>query len=440
MDNRANESSSNSSLITPASVHQAFVNLTNYYHTKGFGSLGDNSDLKVIEEEIINVFFPQAVREDIDFLIPHATSTNNLNKISYTNNSKNESEALKSIAAIGNHINTIVLPTDSCGKSANDTSLIFLGTEDDKLIPNKKNISSFSQFEGEDNTIMGEVMSFDSPVLIRIEIKRLQKEEEITTHSYCVFVAEEKNELGISVYQAYFGQYTLAEWFNDPKFKIQPINFESYINQLEKLTSQDESIRKKAYGELYRLTGSESDVPNKTQLYIYYKMLPVDLSLAMNNINTKMEIAQKIENEITEKNNGQPITPVEHMKNACWRSLTDYPSEKILNIRNVVEAYQAEIQMTLDRFTNTSQNPSFTASSSSATSPSPANTGSGTNTPTNTNQPDEWKRFEERHPNLSSYNATARPSPSEATSLPTIEDEHAETNEKNDILPTRPRH
>lgn len=404
--------SSSSSVITPLAVHSAFVRLINYYHLQGFGNLAENPNLKVREEDI-NDFFPRAVKENINFLIPSAESIQNFHEISNMNNSKSTAKIREHIAAIGNTINSLVLPTDSCGQSANDTTRIFLGKEDNELVPNKKNISSFNKFENEDNTMMAEVMSFDSPVLIRIEVKRLQLKKETTTHSYCVLVAKEKNEFGVVTYQAYFGQYTLAEWFNDPKFKIQPVNFENYIKQLENLTSENEKIRKNAYGELYRLSGTESDVPNKPPLYIYYKMVSVNLSEAMNNINTRMEIARKIENEIIEKNNGRRITPIEHMKNICWGSLTDYPFEKIQNIRHVAEGYQTEIQTTLEGFNRLSLISNNTASEGSIILP--ASTGININT-------------------VTSDNTSTKPLLSEPTSSPTIKNESDE-NKRNSFSP-----
>jgi hypothetical protein len=386
--------SSSSSAITPLAVHNAFVRLINYYYIKGFGNLAENPSLKTREEDL-GVFFREDIKENIDFLIPYAKSIHNLHELSNVNNPKSETKIREPIAAIGTSINRLVLPTDSCGQSANDTARIFLGEENDELVPNRKNIYSFNKFENEDNTMMAEVMSFDSPVLIRIEVKRLQHGKEITTHSYCALVAEEKNELGVSTYQAYFGLYTLAEWFNDPKFKTQPINFESYIKQLENLTSENAAIRKETYGKLYRLTGSEGEVPNKSQLHIYYKMLPINLSKAMDNINTRMDVARKIENEIIANNNGQSITPIEYMKNICWRSFTDYPQEKIQNIRNVVDAYQTEIQTTLDGFNRLSLIPNNTISGGSIIQPviSAGNPSESTSLPAATNDsPEENKK------------------------------------------------
>ncbi len=450
MDNRGfiNNNPLNAAIITPLAVHKAFVHLTNYYYTNAFGNIAENPNLKA-REEIINTMFPEMVKDYVDSLIPHASSANNLYKISNVNDAKSERDIRESINNIGKIINFTTLPTDACGHSANDTSRLFLGNEGKQLVYNLENSPSFNRFENVDNTLLGEVISFDSPVLIRIEIKRVQGETEIGTHSYCVLVAEEKNELGISTYQAYSGQYALAEWFNDPKFKIQPVNFENYIKQLESLISDNESIRKKAYGELYRLTGSEDEVPTKQPLRIYYKMLPVNLLVALDNINTNMEIALKIEKEINTNNNGLHMTPIEYMKNICWESLTEYPADIIRNIRNVVEAYQAEMQMNDDRFTR------LRLSQISSVTPSNRETNIETNIVTGdkkdetieippeehqnrnhpTSPPDEWKRFHERHPNLTSSSTSTSATPSEPASSPAIESEQGEENNKDSSSP-----
>ena len=414
MDNRdsLNDEPNRTSALTPLVAHKAFINLINYYNEQGFGNLYENPNLQAREENI-NIFFPVTVMNSIDSLIPYANSVIELHKISDVNNTTSRSDLRACIAEIGNTINTLIQPTDSCGESANHTARLFLDIQGSELIPNQENKPSFNLFEGEDNTMLAEVMSHnDTPVLIRIDVARLVNDIETTTHSYCAFVAKEENEFGVAVYQAYFGQYTLGEWFNDPKFKTQPVNFEEYIKQLENLTSNDSELRKKTYGQLYRLTGSENEVPDKPKLNVYYKMLPVDLSLAMTNIHANMEIAKKLESEVIHQNNGNPITPMEFLQNICWKSLNDYPSEKIKIIRTVVEAYQAEIQKNLDRFTQLSQTPAAETSSSS--------------------RPDEWRRFDERHSDLSSYNPSTTPNLSVLTRLPTNENNPEEQN-KNDV-------
>lgn len=111
--------------IEPREVHNAFVNLINYYHERDFGNLVGDADLDA-RENAINLFFPEEVKKHISTLLPYATSVEALRRISDSNNSGSTRVAREAITSIGGVINSFILPTDSCGVSANETLVEFL--------------------------------------------------------------------------------------------------------------------------------------------------------------------------------------------------------------------------------------------------------------------------------------------------------------------------
>jgi NADH:ubiquinone oxidoreductase subunit C len=302
-----------------SSVHQEFVQLIEYAHINDLDSLLDANGNLNTKKEAIEAFFPLTVEESIKLLLPYSDSIKMLNDNKLIN--QDVREAIENIRVA---INSSVELIDSCGEVANNVCNYFLGSRGAELKPVKENLESFYTLTDNPDemfAIVKSLISAKDPLLIRIEILRPEKNKEVSTHSYCLYVWEEvstnENEKYV-VYQAYFGGYTLVEWFKDPKFSIQAVDFHHYIKRLSELLSENENIRKSAYGNLFRLSGTESEVPSKKLMKVMYKPATVDTLVALN-------ILKQLKNQMIELkehiNQEEKMTPKEYLKKICWNSV-----------------------------------------------------------------------------------------------------------------------
>jgi hypothetical protein len=239
---------------------------------------------------------------------------------------------------IGGYINLLVEPTESCGYSANDTAFLFLGLESKNLIYTKDMHAQFNKIAAdlEENTILGEILSYPRPALVRIEIalKNSVTGKERGTHSYCMMVEvkeiKNENEYGAYTYQAYISAYTLAEWFNSSKSKSEPLDFQKYLEDLSNLLSHDKALRTRTYAKLYRTSGTENDQALiNNEIVVRYATAQIDTRAACANIQNRLTALQDIIQLLKDEHMD---TLKDYFVNACWKNIGSYVTSENLEI------------------------------------------------------------------------------------------------------------
>jgi hypothetical protein len=200
--------------------------------------------------------------------------------------------------SLGDLINGNVNSPDSCGAVSADIRALFLGEQNELYRIMSKDHTDENRF---DKTSFLDKIIY--PCLVILDLTReVEKKgsEEVSRHSYCLFVLPPKttrSPLTCYVYQGYYGSYELGRWLEDVKSKKE-WKLKEYADKLHDLIEEkDESIRSTVNNELHALTGK--DLGGSIFSNIYFKIAPVDLGILSELLNVEDQRCTETINHIT---------------------------------------------------------------------------------------------------------------------------------------------
>lgn len=189
---------------SPVDLNQAFMDLYLYAADNSLGGFIDCYDIETKRSNIevwLEDYFDLCSE-----IISKFSSSEELNKIY-----EEESDIRDQLNSLHSIINSLIEPEDSCGSVANRIVELFVGQDEGenlKFTRDTRARNIFTQLTNEnEDELLARMISVSNCGIARIEI--CKGNEYTTTHSYCLLFTQSPAE-NYYVYQAYFGQYSLA--------------------------------------------------------------------------------------------------------------------------------------------------------------------------------------------------------------------------------------